>query len=126
MNHEIAETDLEKAQMLNSYFSSQTKVDDTSKPLPNLDPAQHVLESIIISGQDVLDVLKRLDVTKACGPDLISPRLLREGAEILARPYARLFNRSLIQGYFPPSWKEANLTPIHKKDEKSLPTYISP
>ncbi|MCG8113671.1 MAG: reverse transcriptase domain-containing protein [Candidatus Thiodiazotropha taylori] len=126
MNHEIAETDLEKAQMLNSYFSSQTKVDDTSKPLPNLDPAQHVLESIIISGQDVLDVLKRLDVTKACGPDLISPRLLREGAEILARPYARLFNRSLIQGYFPPSWKEANLTPIHKKDEKSLPSNYRP
>ena len=42
MNHEIAETDLEKAQMLNFYFSSQTKVDDTNKPLPNVEPAQHV------------------------------------------------------------------------------------
>ena len=111
--------------MLN-YFSSQTKVDDTNKPLPNVEPAQHVLESITISVQDVLDVLKHLNVNKACGPDLISPRFLRKGAEILAQPYAILFNRSLTQGYFPPSWKDANLTPIHKKEEKSLPGNYRP
>ena len=74
MNHEVAETDLQKAEMLNSYFSSQTKVNDSNKPLPYIEHAQHRLHSIIISTQDVLDVLRHLDVNKACGPDLISPR----------------------------------------------------
>ena len=65
-------------------------------------------------------------MTKAGGPDLISPRLLREGADILALPYSIIFNRSLDQGYFPSSWKEANVTPIYKKDDKSLPSNYRP
>ena len=32
-----------------------------------------------------------------------------------------MFDRSLDQGYFPNSWKEANVSPISKKDDKSLP-----
>ena len=73
MNHEVAQTDCQKAELLNTYVSSQTKVNDLNKPLP----AQHTLESIIIYTQDILDVLRHLGVKKACGPDLISPRLLR-------------------------------------------------
>ena len=126
MNHEVAETDLQKAEMLNSYFSSQTKVNDSNKPLPYIEHAQHRLHSIIISTQDVLDVLRDLDVKKACGPDLISPRLLREGADILAHPFSIVFNRSLLQGHFPPPWKTANLSPIHKKDDKSSPINYRP
>ena len=57
---------------------------------------------------------------------IISPRLLREGGDILALPYSIIFNRSLDQGYFPSSWKEANVTPIYKKDDKSLPSNYRP
>ena len=81
MNNDYAETDLQKANMLNEYFSSQTVIDDINKQLP---PDQHVLESIVITDQDIQDVLSHLDVTKACGPDLISPHLLKEGASMLA------------------------------------------
>ena len=112
--------------MLNEYFSSQTAIDDINKQLPYLPPAQHVLESIVITDQDVYDVLSHLDATKACGPDLISPRLLKEGASILAHPFSIIFNRSLRQGYFPFVWKDANLTPIHKKDDRSLPSIFRP
>ena len=76
-------------------------VDDANKELPHIDPSNHTLDSIVISCQDVKDVLLHLNVTKASGPDLISPRLLREGADILALPYSIIFNRSLDQGYFP-------------------------
>ncbi|MCG7879157.1 MAG: reverse transcriptase domain-containing protein, partial [Candidatus Thiodiazotropha endolucinida] len=126
MNHEVAETDEQKAEMLNLYFSAQTRVNDTNKTLPTLEPVPYTLDSITISSQDVLDVFKHLDVSKACGPDLISPRLLREGADYLARPYSIVFNKSFAIGYFPPSWKDANLSPIHKKDEKSLPGNYRP
>ena len=33
---------------------------------------------------------------------------------------------SLVQGYFPQAWKQGNLTPIHKKDDKSLPSNYRP
>ena len=67
--------------------------------------------------QEVKDVLDHLNVTKACGPDLISPRLLKEGASVLSKPLAMVFNRSLLQGYFPSNWKDANVTAIHKKED---------
>ena len=41
--------------------------------------------------QDVRDVLNNLNVTKACRPDLISPRLVKEGATILSKPITAHF-----------------------------------
>ena len=95
-------------------------VDDANKELSHIDPSTHTLDSIVISCQDVKNVLLHLNITKASVPDLISQRLLREGADIFALPYSITFNRSLDQGYFPKSWKEANVTPIYKKYDKSL------
>ena len=120
MHNEFAETGQAKAEMLNLYFSSQTRVDDTNKDLLLLEPALYSLNSIEISIQDVKGVLLHLNVSKASGPDLISPRLLKEGADIFAYPFSIVFNRSLNQGYFPHSWKEANVSPIFKKDDQGV------
>ena len=76
--------------------------------------------------QDISYVFQHLDITKACGPDSISSRLLKEGCHILAHPYSIIFNRSLEQGYFPWSWKDANVAPIYKKEDKSLPSNYRP
>ena len=48
---------------------------------------------------------------------LISPILLRKGADNIALPYSIIFNRSLGQGYFPNSWKEANVASFYKNDD---------
>ena len=71
------------------------------------------------------DCLHNLKINKASGPDLISPRILKEDAIVLARPFSVIFNRLPQQGYFPSNWKTAN-SPIHKKDEKSLPSNYRP
>ena len=99
MNNEFVESDQQKVKMLNLYFFSQNQVDDTIKDLPYLDQAPHTLESIIISSQDVKDTHHHLNTSKASGPDLMSPRLLKEGTNILALPYSFVFNLSLDQGY---------------------------
>ena len=103
MNNEFAESDQQKVEMLNHYFASQTQVDDSNKALPYLEPSPYTLESITVSRQDVEDVLQHHNVSKASGPDLISPCLLKEGANVLALPYSIVFSRSLEQGYFPNS-----------------------
>ena len=86
-NGKYADDDQEKDTILNNYFASQFSVDDQNKMLPNLPPVQHnILASINISCQYVSDVLKNLNVTKACGPDLLNPRLLKKGEPILSSP----------------------------------------
>ena len=64
-------------------------------------PTEYTLASIVITVEDVKNVIRNLNVNKACGPDLISPRLLKEGATIIALPLSITFNRVLEQGYFP-------------------------
>ena len=126
LNDYYAEDDLQKANLLNTYFISQSNVIDDNKSLPELEPTKHSLNVIQIACQDVRDVLRNLNVSKSCGPDLISPRLLREGADILDKPLSIVFNRSIDKCYFPSPWKDGNVTPIYKKDDKSAPSNYRP
>ena len=86
--------------MLNAYFSSQV-VDNTNTQLPPIRHMDHSLKSITITTKVDNDVFQQLDITKACGLDSISPRLLKDGCHTLSHPYSIIFNCSLEQGYFP-------------------------
>ena len=77
------------------------------------------LLTLTVSGQLITTSLKRslksLKTGKAAGPDTINNRLLIE----LAQPLCDLFNFSLFSGKVPDIWKQANVTPIHKKNDPS-------
>ena len=92
----------------------------TIKSLPNYQNQHERLNHINITANDIRDILKSLNVSKASGPDLISPCLLKEGANQLSFPFSKFFNRLIISGQFPKSWKKANITPVFKKGEKQL------
>ena len=127
LNNEHAETDYQKANMLNNYFSSQSVVDDNNKILP---PPKTILRDRLdileISPQSVKDVFDGLDVNKSCGPDHMSPRLLKEGSQILAEPYSLIFTSSLRSEKFPTQWKDSNITALYKKDDRSMPSNYRP
>ena len=112
-------TPAEKASLLNSYFCDQSNIDDSHASLPPFEPPDTSLDNITITVTDVEDVLKLLQVNKACGPDLISPRLLKEGSETLTPHFSRVFNLSLNSSHFPSVWKQANVVPIFKKGDKT-------
>jgi hypothetical protein len=58
-------------------------LDDANVDLPNiLSESEYVLNNINITESDVVDLLNILDISKAIGPDGISPRILQEGASI--------------------------------------------
>ena len=65
----------------------------------------------------VKSILLSLLKGKAAGPDLISNRILKDLAQPLSSPLKDLFNFSLEKGKFPIIWKQANVTPIFKKDD---------
>ena len=54
-----------------------------------------------VTPSEVFSELSALDTSKACRPDGICPRLLREGAAERAKPLADIFNKLLSDGVYP-------------------------
>ena len=58
--------------------------------------------------------LNSLDANKSTGPDGIPVILLKLIALLIAKPLSQLFKKSLLEGRFPSTFKEANIKPIYK------------
>ena len=71
-------------------------------------------------------MLKSLQLGNATGPDSINNRVLKELAKPLSFPLSDLFHFSLTSGKVPLIWKEANATPIFKKDDPSVVSNYRP
>ena len=123
-NSELISSDYIKASLFNDYFVSVFTKEDSSN-LQNLchhlpsHPKFH-LDNFSVSYSDVVKELSNLNVHKACGPDQICPRLLKEGAEQLSPSLVKIFNKSLDEGVLPLVWVSANITPVYKKGDKHL------
>ena len=105
----------EKARAFNQYFHS-VFLDDETTVLPDIDIIEnHQLSNMSFSTEDVAAVLVGLDTTKACGPDQLSPHVLKHCAYQLAPSLALLFNLSMSASVLPSNWKLAHVAPIHKK-----------
>jgi hypothetical protein len=70
--------------LFNDYFCKQADLNDSEVSVPDItDIFINGLEQITITENEVEDILKILDASKAIGPDLLNPRLLKEAAFIL-------------------------------------------
>ena len=111
---------MDKATLLNDYFSSQTVLDESqSTLLPFTSRNTHLLESIHTNPHEAGETLNSLSVGKAACPVGINNRLLKQLSKPLSNPLSDLFNFSLAHGKVPTTWKEANITPIFKKNDPS-------
>ena len=79
----------------------------------------NTLTTIVVSEQDVIDVLNTLDPNKAVGPDIISNTMLIAVKNEVAKPLCLLFNKSFQCKIFPNNWKTAFVIPLFKNDNKS-------
>ena len=121
-NNEIIESDADKAEVLNKFFVQQSTLDDANANLPEFVPPDHEpLNTLVITNEDIIAAIKLLKPSKAPGPDLISPKLLKEGAFQLIDPLRKVFTLSIEQKKFPSDWKYANVTAIPKKEKATTP-----
>ena len=98
----MIQNDNKKAELFNDYFCKQADLNDSENSVPGItDILINGLEQITITENEVEDILKILDTSKAIGPDLLNSRLLKEAASILKYPLCRLFNLSLTLSTFP-------------------------
>ena len=126
---ESTSDDTEKAQVLNTYFSSVFTDEYDRNEAPTLPAASScipTLSDIQTSEKEVLQLLNEIDHTKSAGPDMLHPRLLYELRTVLTPPLTEIFNKSLLNGTLPYHWKLAKIIPIHKKGSKSLPQNYRP
>ena len=118
--------DQEKAEVLNSFFSS-VFVNESNDPVPDFSTkSSSTINNIIITEENMLSVLKKLNISKSPGPDKIHPRILRELCHELAHPFYLLFNKTLQDGTIPDAWKVAEVKPIFKKGNIELPGNYRP
>ena len=120
-----ANTDQEKAEALNEQFCSVfTKTNLSSVPYikPNVDK----MKDIVITEKGVAKLLSGLNPSKAMGPDQLHPRILKELANPLGRVLKHFFQQTLETGVLPNDWKDANICPLYKKNDRSLPSNYRP
>ena len=123
----MAHTDVEKAELLKSFFSDVfTEEDLATIPTFEQRAYREPLTDITINDNMVAAVLGRLKPNKFPGGDGLHPRVLVELKNEMATPLRMIVTRSLHDGQLPPSWKEANVTPIYKKGKRHVPGNYRP
>ena len=126
----VCTDDAIQAGLLNDKFvESFTREDLSSLPTPiqKFDPASGPpLSSIHVEVETVAGKINCLNPNKACGPDGIRARTLRELSAELSEPIAMIFNKCLSERVVPNDWKLSNVTGIFKKGDKTDPGNYRP
>ena len=125
-----ANTNKEKAEMLNSFFSTCF-----NSAFPPLSPSNvHTattcevsnIDDLLCTEEEVYGLLSSLDVSKASGPDGISARMLKMTADFIAPSVCKLFNISLQAGRVPQGWKQSTIVPVPKASPACTPNSYRP
>ena len=125
--HGKATTDTEKANVLNGFFTS-VFTDENLTDIPKCEkhPVDRDLDSVIFSKETVSKRLANLNPNKSPGNDGFHPKVLKELSKELGEAVAIIFQKSHDTGKLPKDWKEAQVTPIFKKGDKSEPGNYRP
>ena len=84
------------------------------------------LEVISFRSDQIRKLLKKLNAKTSSGPDGLPPIVFKNVANSLASPLAKLYNLLMLKETVPNLWKQANETPIFKKDSSASPKNYRP
>ena len=80
----------------------------------------------LVSKERARRYLAQLKSTKSPGHDNLPPRLIRDGADIIASLLTHIINLSLTTSLVPNKLKIARVIPLYKSGDKALPNNYRP
>ena len=111
-----------KANIFNKFFAEQcTPLKNNSVlPVNQMFLTQSRLSSISFNEDEILKIVRALNINKAHGHDDISIRMIKICDKSLLKPLIILFENSTKSSCYPDIWKRSNIIPVHKKNDKQL------
>ena len=116
-------TDIQaKANIFNKYFADQCTPLKNSSILPTrqIFLTQAKLRILNFNEEEILKIIRALNINKAHGHDDISIRMIKICDVSLLKPLTILFENSAKSSCYPDIWKKSNIIPAHKKNDKRL------
>ena len=111
----------EKANLFTKYFSEQCKIITNISVLPIFTYiTDHRINTIPINDEEIINLIRKLNPNKSNGSDGISSRMLLLCDDSIVLPLRIIFNSIIETSIYPNMWKLANVTPIHKKENKQI------
>ena len=111
-----------KAMVLNASFTSSSNP-RSQRPVGKV-RSQAAIP--LVQEDQIREYVSKLDIPKSLGPDGMQPRVLRELADVIARPLSIIFYQSLKLGEVAEEWRKSNVCPIFKKSKKEDPGNCRP
>jgi ribonuclease P/MRP protein subunit RPP40 len=125
-NQTFADDNSSKAKVLSDIFIKNFIQDDGCVPFWSSPKSTITLPIPSITAEMVLNSLKGIKPSKACGPDRISAFLLKEIMYQICVPLSWVLEKSISSGRLFSVWKTAKISPDYKKGDASDPTNYRP
>ena len=111
----------EKAKLFTEFFSLQCKPVSNDSALPKFNYlTNRKIDQIHIENEDIITLIRKLNLNKANGSDGISAQMLLLCDNSVILPLIIIFTNILTTAIYPNMWELANVTPIFKKGDKQL------
>ena len=119
---QIYTEEMDKANILNNFFTKQTLWDGSQATLPQtFNNTTYKLDSFTVTPEEVREILKIITYWQSCwtwsNKQSTSERTCSTTRSTLS--LSGLFKIKLNSGNVPNIWKQANVIPIHKKNDSS-------
>ena len=125
-DNKIVEEDKDIVEVQVDYFST-VYTSYKGEQMPEMqEMTEAKLDDIQITPEMVEAKLKKLNENKSSGSDVFHPYVLKETAQEMSLPLSLIYQKLLNEGVCPDEWKCANVTPIHKKGDRTDPGNYRP
>ena len=108
----------DKADILNMQYESVFTKEDIANITKPAGTSYPSMPNIKVKEEGVKKLLQKTNPNKACGPDLITSRILKDLSSELTPFLTLIFQKTIDEGEVPSDWKYANVTALFNKGDR--------